>query len=208
MTKSLQVFPIEHESGKLKPESRAAAYRTFIEGAREVLGTEGLNSLAVELDPENVSISEAAGALLLDLEEKFGTVGGSGLSQRIGRAMFRYGLKEFGEQAGFRTVVFRILPSPHRVEKGLRVLSSLFSDLTDQPVQVDDQGSAWMFSMPCCPAASSGSGGQLYAHLVKGLIQEFTSWAGGGRYYPVVETACRAAGAPACIFRIDKKPLD
>lgn len=180
----------------------------FIEGVREVLGAEVLSFLAADLDPENGKVKDAAGALLLSLEQTYGAAGGSGLTHRIGRAMFRYGVKELGEQMGFREMGFRILPSPRRVENGLRILSSLFGDITGQSVQVADQDSSWTLSMACCPTAGTQSAGHLYAHLIMGLIQEFASWAGGGRYYLVTETACRMAGAPACVFRIDKKPLD
>jgi len=188
--------------------NRAMAYRVFIEGAREILGAEKLAFFTADFRPNGRQAPAAAAALLSHLEETYGAVGGGGLTQRIGRAMFRYGLKDIGEQVGFRDMGFRILPSPRRVENALRILACFLTDIIGEPVQIFDQGTAWTVQMACCPPPGSPAASHLYGNLATGLIQELTSWAGGGRYFSVAETACRAAGATACVFQVDKKPLD
>jgi hypothetical protein len=181
------------------------AYRVFIDGAREVLGAETLSLMSDDLCPDGKQAPSAAGALLYRLAETYGIVCGRGLSQRIGRAMFRCGLNELAEQVGFRDMGFRILPSPRRVENGLQILANLFGEITDQPVQVTEQEATWTFCLTCCPTIATP---EQCGDLITGILQEFTTWAGGGRYYPVTETDCRSQGAPAYIFVVDKKPLD
>jgi predicted hydrocarbon binding protein len=59
-----------------------------------------------------------------------------------------------------------------------------------------------------CPACRERTSNEPDCHILAGILQETLSWAGGGRVYRVRELECSAAGAPACLFQIDKKPLE
>jgi hypothetical protein len=41
-------------------------------------------------------------------------------------------------------------------------------------------------------------------HFNVGMLQEFLTWAGGGKIYHVLETECIAQGGSACTIRIEK----
>ncbi|MBI4631293.1 MAG: hypothetical protein HY740_06170 [Chloroflexi bacterium] len=48
---------------------------------------------------------------------------------------------------------------------------------------------------PCC-------------QLAGGILEESIFWGTGGKRYKVEETDCIAVGAKACVFRIEKVPLE
>lgn len=155
----------------------------------------------------DLSITQA-GPFLRELEAIYGTSGGRGLALRIGRATFRYGLKHFGEQAGFRATEFRLLPAPRRLENGLRALARIIAKEWGGEIQVSDEGAHWLWRMEPGRSIAGSSSQGASCFLIAGLLQEFTAWAGGGRFYRVVETECLASGSPACLYRIEKRPLD
>ncbi|RPJ46775.1 MAG: hypothetical protein EHM21_08500 [Chloroflexi bacterium] len=191
----------------------------LLAGAQEILGTEGMRKIIERLSSgagspkdmspgweEKISLAQA-GPFLRELETLYGATGGRGLALRIGRAVFHYGLKHLGEQAGFRKTEFRLLPAPRRLDNGLRTLARIVGDECNSSVAVSDEGTHWLWRMdrrPNDPGPQMGDP----CYLIAGLLQEFTAWAGGGRFYRVVETECQAAGCPACVYQIEKKPLD
>lgn len=189
----------------------------LLDGAQEILGMETLQKVVERVAPGGSSPCggafhklplREAGPFLRALEEMYGQPSGRGLALRIGRAAFRYGLKCFGDRAGFLSVEYRLLPAPRRLESGLRSLACLFGEEYCSKISVSDEGTCWLWRMERDPKTAGPD-----CFLIAGLLQEFTTWAGGGRFYRVVEIECaegrsEAAGSPACVFRIEKKPLD
>lgn len=142
------------------------------------------------------------------LEEVYGIPGGRGLAQRMGRTAFKYGLELLGEEAGFDKVEFRLLPAPRRLESGLLTLARLVSRELGDQVSVVDYGNAWLWRSENCPVCRGRKNEDPCCTMTVGLLQAFAEWADSGRFYRVVETECRAVNGTACVFRIDKKPLD
>ena len=181
----------------------------LFEGAEDVLGADKLRDLLAGQRQDDILFSWAnAGPLLRQMEKTYGVAGARGLAQRIGRAAFKYGVKRFGEQAGIHTPEFRLLPAPRRIATGLAILAQVLGDECNDTISVMDSGPYWLWRSERCPVCQDHTSPDPNCYLVVGLLQEFTTWAGGGRFYPVTETACRSNGAPACEYRIDKKPLD
>jgi predicted hydrocarbon binding protein len=148
--------------------------------------------------------SEFCGAL----KEIYGAPGGRGLAMRIGRATFRSLLKYYGDQAGFRSMEYRLLPSPRRVQNGLQALALLLAEQTASDIVVSEDDTSWIWRVQPSSACGENKAADQDCYLTAGLLQEFTTWAGGGRFYRVVETECRESGGSACLYRIEKKPLD
>jgi predicted hydrocarbon binding protein len=184
------------------------AFQIFLEGGRELLGVEQWSRFADGYEAYRANAENQAGVLLRGLEEVYGPAAGQGLALRIGRAIFRHGLKQLGDQAGFRAMDFRMLPSSRRVESGLYTLARMVTEYTDSRVVVSDEGPYWSWRIESCPFCQGHHASQACCYLMVGLIQEFAGWADGGHFYRVVEVACQAASGEACIFHIDKKPLD
>jgi hypothetical protein len=180
----------------------------LLEGAQELLGPEDLSGWMKKWSCSGDLSARDLGRLLAALEETYGTMGAQGLAIRIGRASFRCVLQRFGDRVGFRTPEFRLLPSPIRLERGLRRLAALAADELGGEITVTDTGLHWLWRSAGSPIYGERVSGGLACYWTVGVLQEFTSWAGGGRFYQVAETECRGGGAPVCVFQIDKKPLD
>ena len=195
----------------------------LLEGAQELLGSATLQSLIERLQPDPLpwngngarkrsdhlrSVFLQPERFVQALEAVYGVQGGRGLALRIGRAAFKYGLAQLGEQAGLNSVEFRLLPAPRRLKTGLAALAGIVSQEFGDEVQVIDQGDAWLWQSTNCPVCRGRQSEDPCCTLTVGLLQEFASWAGGGRFYRVTEINCRATNQPLCVFRIDKKPLD
>jgi len=182
------------------------AIKILYESAQEVLGDQRVQDVRNWHSPahtDQVSFDEYD-QFMRALEEKFGLSGGHGLALRIGRAAFPYGLKYLGDQVGFKSRDYRLLPAVRRIDTGLRVLADVLSGTFGDQVALSDEGPYWQWRiLNGCNADKVAS-----CFLKIGLLQEFTSWAGGGHVYPVKMTECCAYGDSACIYRVDKKPLD
>lgn len=130
---------------------------------------------------------------------KFGANAAAGIFHRAGRGGFALLLIQWGDEAGFSKNEFKLLPMQKKILTGLNLLGSVFS-FGGQKVDasVDETHFIWRVS------ASAGSGCRYYA----GLLQEYMAWLGGGKVFWVEEIECTGSGAPECVFRISKKPLD
>lgn len=182
----------------------------LLDGAQEILGMEKMQKVMERLGREHISSNNERGQavsltrigpFMRALEDIYGKSGGRGLALRIGRAAFQYGLKQYGERAGFRTIQYRLLPAPRRLETGLRSLAQIITSESACKISVTDEGAYWQWRMS---RQAAGQG----RFLVAGLLQEFTAWAGGGRYYRVMEAECQAGGSQACTYHIEKRPID
>jgi hypothetical protein len=176
----------------------------LFEGAQEVLGVERMQEVKNLLlqGGELRSPADETEQFLRVLEEKFQPPAVHGLALRIGRATFSYWLKYMGDQLGFRNQEYRLLPAPRRIDAGLQALAGVLGDLCGEDVILTDEGKYWQVVDRLRSETASA------CFLKIGLLQEFACWAGGGRFYPVTQAECRATGSSACIYRIDKKPLD
>jgi hypothetical protein len=196
--------------------------QVLLNGAQEILGLETTQKIFERISPgdpqrgirlmQDMPFREA-GPFLQALEEIYGEPGGRGLALRIGRAAFHYGLKSFDDLAGLRTMAFRLLPAPRRLENGLHTLAQFLGAQYGWQIAVLDEGDHWLWRIHCQPAerdlenqAHQAAGQDCF--LIAGVLQEFASWAGGGRFYRVVETECRSSGCLDCKYRIDKRALD
>lgn len=192
----------------------------LLAGAQDVLGAEKLHQVLGELwtdrsaapaespDGELALPQDSAGALLQMLEGIYGVPGGRGLALRIGRAALKYALKQFGEQAGLYRSGYRLLPANRRIAAGLDILAQVLGRECNDTIHVSDHETYWLWRSENCTLCQEHQSADSCCHVVVGLLQEFAAWAGGGRFYPVTETECKANGGAACEFRIEKKPLD
>ncbi len=189
----------------------------LFDGAQEILGLETIQKVTEKLQagsgiPASRSMThrslEHAGLFLNALEKIYGEPGARGLALRIGRASFQYGLKYYEALAEFRTMEFRLQPAPRRLESGLRTLAQIVANESNNRVVVTDEGDHWLWKIERSPRRQTSLPASRECFLLAGLLQEFTTWASGGRFHQIVETECRSAGCPACLFRIGKKPID
>ena len=150
---------------------------------------------------------ETVSLLQSTLEQVYGPRGGRGLALRIGRATFKYGLKEYGSLLGLTEMAFRLLSMSTKLHTGAKTFGDLFNKHTDQRVRVEEKDDQIFWHIERCPLCWERKSEEPICHLAVGLLQEALYWLSGGKVFNVEETACIARGDTTCTIVIDKIPL-
>ncbi len=193
----------------------------FFRGFLEILGQAGVNA-AFHLSGRSHLIKgdfldtqlaenytcEDIGALRQAINQLYGPRGGRGMALRSGRAAFRYLARDFGEAIGIHSLEFRLIPLRKRLFTGQRLLSDFLSRQFHQQIELEETGDAWTWKIYGCMECWGVSSEEPECTFFVGMLQEYFAWVSGGKFYQVIETACSAAGSQACIFRIERKPVE
>jgi len=193
--------------------------RIILLGMEEVMGRNGVDALLhlASLEsfiqnypparPERTFPFETVSQIQSTLEQAYGPRGGRGLALRIGRACFKYGLKEYGSMLGLTELAFRMLPLSTKLHSGAKSFADLFNKHTDQRVTVEEKETQFFWYIERCPVCWDRRAEQPVCHLAVGVIQESLYWLSGGKIFNVEETACIARGDSACTIVVDKSPF-
>jgi len=193
--------------------------RIILMGMEEVMGCNGVNmiiqlasleSLIPRPHPartKRIFSFETISLIQGTLEQAYGPRGGRGLALRIGRACFKYGLKEYGSMLGLTEMAFRLLPLSTKLHTGAKSFSDLFNKHTDQRVRIEEREDRIYWHIERCPLCWQRKTSEPACHMAVGLLQEALYWLSGGKVFNVEETACIACGDPACTIVIDKAPI-
>jgi predicted hydrocarbon binding protein len=194
--------------------------RGVLEGVQEIIGKAGVNAIfnlahlshllptnGIKKFDHNFSFEDLS-AIQQALEELYGPRGGRGVALRSGRVFFKYFLRAMGDSMSMTTLDFRLLPTHQRVKSGLTSMASTLSDLCSMRIEVWEDSEAWHWQADQCPWCWKRHMDECMCHFNVGMLQEYMTWAGGGKIYHVLETECIARGGPACTIRIEKQPID
>ena len=183
--------------------------RIMEEGVKEIIGQDGMNAVYhLTGRGERESAGEELARMQIALERLYGARGGRGVALRAGRAAFDRILKQYGGEMGVKSLDYRLNPTPRRLRIGLEALATQLTGLCDESIEVLEDEAAWIWRLAECPLCRPGGADEPACSFFVGLLQEFTGWASGGKIYAVSETECRASGNPACVVRIEKRPLE
>jgi hypothetical protein len=185
--------------------SSAEFRQALMEGGKEVFGPREADRLFARLNGAPCGGLSAVHSLL---QADFGLRGGQGAVLRLGRASFRSAMPAWTAAAGLSGMEFRLRPSPRRIRAALLALGALLGEPFGARVTLTEDAACWSWRVTACPACRERVSSAPDCHLLTGVLQETLTWAGAGRTYRVRELECSAAGAPACLFQVDKKPLD
>lgn len=191
-----------------------------LEALEEVMGKNGLNAilnlahlpnlidnypptnLEKEFDFAHYSMTNLA------LEEMYGPRGGRGLALRAGRATFSDALRGFGAMAGAGDLAFKVLPLGAKLKIGLNAMAQIFSQISDQHSTVEEFDTEFHYVIHQCPVCYGRTGeDKPVCFIAAGLLQEGLKWLSGGSEFRVNESECKAMGAAACRFVIQKEPI-
>ncbi|MEW6403036.1 MAG: 4-vinyl reductase [Chloroflexota bacterium] len=193
--------------------------RIILHGMEEVMGRNGMDTVlhfasldTLKNDPKGRTESspfsfEVVSLLQKTLEQIYGPRGGRGLALRIGRACFKYGLREYGSILGLTEMAFRLLPLSTKIHMGAQSFAELFNRDTDQRVRIDENDQQVIWHIEHCPLCWERKTDEPVCHMAVGLLQESLYWLSGGKIFNVEETACIGRGDAACTIVIDKVPL-
>jgi predicted hydrocarbon binding protein len=189
--------------------------RIILLGMEEVMGRKGVEAVLhlaslenyIKNDPPRAFSFETVSLIQGSLEQAYGPRGGRGLALRIGRACFKYGLKEYGSILGLTEMAFRLLPLSTKLHTGAKSFADLFNRHTDQRVRIEEKAGQILWHIEQCPLCWERKSEEPLCHLAVGLLQESLYWLSGGKVFHVEETACIGRGDPACTIVIDTVPF-
>lgn len=200
----------------MNPESQPAGLMNEIEivlmeGIKEIVGPEHAGDLLAHLQRRlgmaNRQVPVNPAALQAILTERYGLLSGQGVALRSGRAAFHYGLRRWGEESGMISQEFRLLPFQRRVRLGLEKMAFLLARYYQAKITTHEDEFYWYWRVEACPAGK-GMATPPGCSLVVGLLQEFMTWSGGGKFFRVRENTCLSRGNDCCEFQIEKKAVE
>jgi predicted hydrocarbon binding protein len=92
-----------------------------------------------------------------------------------------------------------------QMQDGLRKIWAAHDQQLILRVQETDE--AWLYVNETCPECSGKAADEPICWLFVGTLRESGRWL-TGKELEIVETECRAVGAPACVWRISKTPRE
>ncbi len=171
------------------------------EGMQELIGPAEIR----EATEEELSY-ERAFLALERLEDMYGHNGGCGLALRSGRASFAHFLRQFGAESGLTDISFRLQPTHLRLYNGMKRLLQVINRQSDFHLQADELDDTWqcrltgrLYPQQPDPLAVAG-------YYLAGLLQEYLSWASGGKSYMLKSVEC--CHHNACLITISQKALE
>ena len=147
-------------------------------------------------------------AIINALERMYGPQASRSLGMRIGRAAFRYGLKEFGASLGVADLAFRLLPFGIKLKIGVESVFGVFNKFSDQTGHIEETEETMLWHVERCPICWGRSVGRPVGFMATGALQEGLFWVSGGKDFEVSEITCIAQGDARGTFVIQKRPLE
>ena len=201
-----------------------AYMRWALLAAEEVAGTHGLNvvlrqagldRLIGNYPPNELKLSGMLSygdyaTLSTSLLSFYGRAGKS-LVLRIGRISAKHGIEQQGALFGLGVVLAaKVLPIPMQLKIGLETIQSGFQKLAGSVGQtlhlhVEDRGDRWAYVAPECAMCAGKQADAHICWLFNGTLQESLHWQ-TGKDFDIQEVECRALGALACVWEINKTP--
>jgi predicted hydrocarbon binding protein len=175
-----------------------------------VLNLANLPNYVDSYPPYNQDLSfpfEHISSIQCSLENMYGPQAGRGLAMRVGRATFKFGLREFGPALGLTDMAFRLLPLPTKLKNGSEAFAALFNQFTDQRVHLERDEKYIYWHIERCPLCWERQADGPCCHLAVGLLQEALFWVSGGKYFEMEEQKCVACGDSACTIVINQTPM-
>lgn len=177
---------------------------------RAVLTLARLPELAEQKPPPNFEPAFPFSALVqltAALDEIYGPRSGQHYALLAGRAVFRYGIKDFGGLLSVADVAFRVLPLTFRVRLGMEVLAEILNRHANQQVRLAENTTAYLWIMERCGICWGWHTTYPCCSLAVGVLQEALYWVSRGRHFEVEEVTCAALGDPACMLRVGRRPI-
>lgn len=146
--------------------------------------------------------------LSTELTARYGQLGARGTALKVGRAAFQGVVRTYGSAEGFEEQQYQLLPVRKRARAGLEKLAAIFDCACGMRVAVTAEPDAWLWTLTKCEECHNPAVEAMVSHFMLGLLQAYLAWISGGKVFQVEEIACRADGAPDCVIRILRTPLD
>lgn len=141
-------------------------------------------------------------------EQLYGERGARGMQLRAGRYAFSLGLKEFGALLGASDLALKLIPLAIKAKIVLNLTARTFASYADQPTRVEERRGQFLYIIEKCPVCWERRMAAPACFIAQGILEEALRWVSGGRHFRIEEIECIGAGGSACVWAIDKQPLD
>lgn len=138
----------------------------------------------------------------------YGQRGARGMELRAGRFAYNQALREFGPLLGLSDLALKLMPMTMKMKILLNAVAQTFDRFSDQQSRVEDHRGVFLYYIDKCPVCWQRESTNHCCYLAQGIIEEGLHWVTGGHVFSAPEIECRAMGAAACVFRIDKAPVE
>jgi predicted hydrocarbon binding protein len=194
--------------------------RLYLMSLEDVMGRNGVNALLnlaatrhlVNNYPANNLKREFPfsdlSAISKSTETMYGGRGARGMELRAGRYAFNLGLKEFGPLLGMADLALKLMPMTMKMKIVLNATAQTFDRFSDQPTHVEERKGQFIYVIEKCPVCWGRQSEKPCCHLAQGILEEALTWVTGGHTFHMEEIECRGTGGQACIFAINKDPVD
>ncbi|RME73648.1 MAG: hypothetical protein D6784_11640, partial [Chloroflexi bacterium] len=178
-------------------------------GTKAVLRAGGLERYIDNYPPRNLEMEakfSEYGALQQAVEDFYGPRGARAMLLKIGRATFRYGLKDQPAILGLAGVALKALPEKNRMKFILDRMAKAASENIKQPSYVVEEEDAFYYIQDVCPCHWRPPHKKPCCFVSVGALTEAMAWT-TGKIFKVEEVACISTGAANCVYRIPKQPV-
>jgi predicted hydrocarbon binding protein len=136
------------------------------------------------------------------LFEVYGRRGARAILQRAGRSRALAAIDENGAVAGATKLAAKLLPRRMKVKLTLDTAAREYSNQLGTAIKLAEDGDVFYWEDPRCGNCLEWHSEQPVCFTTVGFIQGLVAWILDRDECKVEEIECRAAGAPACKYRV------
>lgn len=149
---------------------------------------------------------EAQAATSQALHTMYGPRGARGLEMRAGRVAFNLGLREFGPLLSVSDLAMKLMPPSMKLKIILNAVTQVFDRFTDLKPHIREEKAQFVYHITQCSNCIAREPAPHF-YLARGILEESTAWASGGKRFLVEQCSCMGQGAETCAFNINKEPV-
>jgi predicted hydrocarbon binding protein len=193
--------------------------RSILTSAQDILGDNGINALLnlaglqeyVDNYPAD-NIQKAfpfshVARIQQGLYDMYGAKGARVFATRGGEETFQHSLDKYDKVQSAARAAMKLGNLETRAKIGLQFFSKFFNTVSDQVVRIDEDDTYWYWIIERCPMCWERTAGEPVCHLGVGVLRAASRWA-TDKNFRIQETKCVAMGDEACVYMMDKQPLD
>ncbi|RMF35035.1 MAG: hypothetical protein D6759_05175 [Chloroflexi bacterium] len=185
------------------------------DGVAEVLRHAGLERLIGSPPPSDMELGSLTfrdftnfGVAVLELHGR----AGKGLVQRMGRYAARRTIEDLPGIFNLASAALKMLPTNKQLHAALLQMANGFREIYNKAgielhLTIEEQDDKFIYQAVECPSCAGKQASEPMCALWVGAFEEGASWVTGGKKFQIREVACRALGAPACVWEIGKTPV-
>ena len=149
---------------------------------------------------------EAQAATSQALHTMYGPRGARGLEMRMGRVAFNLGLREFGALLSVSDLAMKMMPAAMKLKIILNATTQVFDRFTDLKPHIKEDKTEFIYHITQCSNCIAREPAPNF-FMARGILEEATAWASGGKRFIVEQKCCMGQGANTCAFSINKEPM-